>query len=70
MHYLDGCFVNLSYYNPTAGRLHYLQTSIPTSIMIPGMNTIKKIFRVSQFRGKVAIRQNDMRRFRLREQPV
>eukprot|EP00959_Pyramimonas_sp_CCMP1952_P163072 3408936-Pyramimonas_sp.AAC.2 len=38
--------------------------------MILGMNTTAKIFRISSFCGKFATRQNDLRRFYLREQPA
>eukprot|EP00959_Pyramimonas_sp_CCMP1952_P148850 3113808-Pyramimonas_sp.AAC.1 len=38
--------------------------------MTLGMNTIKKIIHISAFGGKATIRQIDLRRFYLREQPV
>eukprot|EP00959_Pyramimonas_sp_CCMP1952_P291508 6097560-Pyramimonas_sp.AAC.1 len=39
----------LSYYRPTAERLDYLPISTPRSTTILGMNTMRKICRISSF---------------------
>eukprot|EP00959_Pyramimonas_sp_CCMP1952_P232715 4863502-Pyramimonas_sp.AAC.1 len=43
---------------------------MPRLTTTPGMHTIKRIEHISNLCGKVAVRQNDIRRFYFREQPV
>eukprot|EP00959_Pyramimonas_sp_CCMP1952_P393918 8253804-Pyramimonas_sp.AAC.1 len=59
----------LLHYSPIAERLGYLLTSIPKSPATRGMSIIQKTFHIKLCES-VALRQNDPRRFYLREQPV